>query len=109
VGTEVTRFTPGEEVYYAGSPDRDNRLTSFVNGTATTSYGYDTDGNRSDTVTSAGTTTYHYPTTINRLASLSGLTTQTETYDASGNQIGNRTGTYDYDARAVAATATRAW
>jgi RHS repeat-associated protein len=79
--------------------DSDNRLTSFVNGTATTSYGYDADSNRSDTVTSAGTTTYHYPTTSNRLASLSGLTTQTESYDASGNQTGNGIVIYDYDAR----------
>jgi YD repeat-containing protein len=79
--------------------DNDNRLTSFLNGTATTTYGYDADSNRSDTVTSAGTTTYHYPTTSNRLSSLSGLTTQTETYDASGNQIVDGTITYDYDAR----------
>jgi RHS repeat-associated protein len=79
--------------------DNDDRLTGFVNGTATTSYGYDADSNRSDTVTSAGTTTYHYPTTSNRLSSLSGLTTQTEPYDASGNQIGDATITYDYDAR----------
>jgi RHS repeat-associated protein len=79
--------------------DNDDRLTGFVNGTATTSYTYDADGNRTSTITATGTTTYHYPTTSNRLASLSGLTTQTETYDASGNQIGNGTITYDYDAR----------
>jgi RHS repeat-associated protein len=79
--------------------DNDDRLTGFVNGTATTSYTYDADNNRTSTITAAGTTTYHYPTTSNRLASLSGLTAQTESYDASGNQIGNGTGTYAYDAR----------
>ncbi len=33
--------------------DNDDRLTGFVNGTATTSYGYDADSNRSSTITPA--------------------------------------------------------
>jgi RHS repeat-associated protein len=88
--------------------DSDNRLTSFVNGTATTSYGYNADSNRSSTIIPGGTTTYHYPTTSNRLSSLSGLTTQTETYDASGNQTGDGTTAYDYDERGRMVSATAA-
>jgi RHS repeat-associated protein len=88
--------------------DNDDRLTSFVNGTATTSYGYDADSNRSDTTASSGATTYHYSTTSNRLSSLSGLTTQTETYDASGNLTGDGTVTYGYDARGRMSSATAA-
>jgi RHS repeat-associated protein len=79
--------------------DSDDRLTGFVNGTATSSYTYDADGNRTSTITAAGTTTYRYSTTSNRLNNLSGLTTQTETYDASGNQISTGAVTFDYDAR----------
>lgn len=88
--------------------DNDDRLTGFVNGTATTSYGYDADSNRSGTITAAGTTTYKYPTSSNRLSSLSGLTTQTESYDAAGNQIGDGTIIYVYDARGRMSSATAA-
>ncbi len=88
--------------------DSNDRLTSFVNGTATTSYGYDADSNRSGTTASSGATTYHYPTTSNRLSSLSGLTTQTEAYDASGNLTGDGTVAYGYDARGRMSSATAA-
>jgi RHS repeat-associated protein len=85
--------------------DADDRLTSFFNGTTTTSYTYDTNGNRTS-MTLSGTTTLGYTTTSNMLQSLTGTTTASYTYDASGNQLTDGTATYTYDARGRMATAT---
>lgn len=76
-----------------------DRLTSFVNGSATTSYAYDADSNRTSVTTSAGTTTYTYPTTSNKLSSLSGLVSVSYGYDANGNITSDGTNSWAYDAR----------
>jgi RHS repeat-associated protein len=89
--------------------DNLDRLTSFVNGTATNSYAYDADGNRTSATTGAGTTTYSYPTgtgASNRLSSLSGLASVTYSYDSDGNITGDGTNSWTYDARGRMASDT---
>ncbi len=78
--------------------DNLNRLTSFFNGTTTTTYSYDANGNRLSS-TLSGTTTYNYPGTSNRLTSLSGTTTKSFAYDALGNTTSDGTNVWTYDAR----------
>lgn len=78
--------------------DNLNRLTSFFNGTTTTSYTYDANGNRL-TSTLSGTTTYNYPGTSNRLTSLTGTTTASYGYDALGNTTSDGANVWTYDAR----------
>jgi RHS repeat-associated protein len=87
-----------------------NELTSWNNGTATTNYGYDNDGNRTqvgsttysydarDELTSDGTNSYSY-TMAGTLASVSGPSGTTNyTSDAFGQAITQGSQTYAYDA-----------
>ena len=84
-----------------------DRLTSFVNGTATTTYTYDTDGNRTRLSEPAGTTAYTYPSGSNRLSSSSGHRSESDTYDATGNETSDGTRSFVYDARGRMASVTR--
>jgi RHS repeat-associated protein len=76
-----------------------DRLTSFLNGAATTGYAYDADGNRTQTTVAAGNTLYLYGTSSNRLTGRSGLVTETDSYDAAGNLTGDGIHSFTYDAR----------
>jgi len=84
-----------------------NRLTSYFNGTATTSYAYDSNGNRLSS-TLSGTTTYNYTASTNKLSSLTGTTTQSFTYNSDGNQTYDGTHTWSYDGRGLAVSVTAA-
>jgi RHS repeat-associated protein len=86
--------------------DNLDRLTSLVNGSATTSYAYDADGNRTSATVSGATTTYGYPSGNNKLSSLSGQNSATYTYDASGNMTSDGTYAWGYDARGRMASHT---
>jgi RHS repeat-associated protein len=85
--------------------DSDDRLTSFFNGTATTSYTYDADGNRTS-MSLSGTTTLSYTTTSNMVQSLTGTTTANYGYDAMGNTTSDGTNVWTYDARGRMSTLT---
>ncbi|MFF2820997.1 LamG-like jellyroll fold domain-containing protein [Kitasatospora cineracea] len=92
--------------------DQADRLTSWNNGTATTAYAYDNDGN----LTQSGATTSTYDDRDRRLTSgsttytytprgtLSSDGTTTRTYDAFDQQTTNGTTTYTYDALGRLAT-----
>ncbi len=78
-----------------------DRLTSFMNGSATTGYAYDANSNRSST------TIFHWHddlqlsllAIINCRAS-SGLVSSSFSYDSDGHMTGDGTNTWAYDARA---------
>jgi RHS repeat-associated protein len=100
--------------------DQARRLTSWNNGTTTTSYGYDADGNRvtvgsatyaydaRDQLTSDGTSTYSYSANGD-LSSVTGSSgTVTSTSDAYGQQgaQGSQSDSYDALGRDVGTTVT---
>jgi RHS repeat-associated protein len=87
--------------------DAVNRITSYFNGTNTTSWAYDNNGNRLS-ATLSGTTTYNYSANTNKLSSLTGTTTQSFTYNSDGNQTYDGTHTWSYDGRGLAVSVTAA-
>ncbi|HUN34614.1 MAG TPA: LamG-like jellyroll fold domain-containing protein [Trebonia sp.] len=100
--------------------DEANRLTSWDNGTTTTDYGYDADGNRTqvgaatyaydarDELTSDGTSTYSYTARGTLSATTTGTTTAAATADALGQQATDGTQSYGYDALGRLLTVTPA-
>jgi len=90
--------------------DYADRLTSWNNGTATTSYGYDAAGNLTqagsktykydarDELTSDGTSTYTYSANGTMESAASSAGTANSTFDAYGDQVTSGTQTYSYDA-----------
>jgi large repetitive protein len=90
--------------------DEANRLTSWDNGTATTDYAYDADGNRTeigsasytydarDELTSGGGATYTYTANGTLASTTTASGTVNSTFDAYGQQITDGTESYTYDA-----------
>ena len=111
---------------YAGSAantytyDFANRLTSWNNGTATISYGYDDSGNRTqigaqtyaydarDQLTSGGGSTYSYTARGTLSSVTTGGTTTNATSDAYGDQLTQGTQSYAYDGLGRVVTASGA-
>jgi len=111
-GDETSKTTTG----VAGSSsntytyDQANRLTSWNNGSATVSYGYDADGNRTqagsqtfsydarDELTSGGGVSYSYTARGTLASTTSSTGTTSSTSDAFNQVITDGTQTYSYDA-----------
>jgi RHS repeat-associated protein len=95
-----------------------NRLTSWNNGTATTNYGYDANGNRTsvgsatysydarDELTSDGTSTYAYTARGTLASTTSSAGTGAATADAYGQQLTDGGQSYAYDALGRMTTVT---
>ncbi|HEV3380095.1 MAG TPA: LamG-like jellyroll fold domain-containing protein [Trebonia sp.] len=91
--------------------DEAGRLTSWDDGTTTTDYGYDADGNLTqdgsktytydarDELTSDGTNTFAYTANGTQASATSAAGTVSSTYDAYGDQITDGTQSYSYDAQ----------
>ena len=110
-GNEISKTTTG----FAGSSTNDytydlaNRLTSWDDGTAITSYEYDKSGNRTrigsriltynerNQLTGDGLTTYTYTPRGTLAGSTVGTVTAPSTFDAYGQQKSQDTQTYSYD------------
>ncbi|MCP2328803.1 RHS repeat-associated protein [Hamadaea flava] len=121
-GRETSKTTTG----FSGSAahtytyDWAGRLTSWNNGTTTTSYAYDASGNRTrigakvmvyderDQLVGDGSTTYSYTARGTLKSTVAGSTTQTLTSDAYGQQtaIGSQAYTYDSLGRVLTAGST---
>jgi RHS repeat-associated protein len=102
--------------------DEADRLTSWANGTSTTGYSYDADGNRTaigsesltynaddqltQSVTGAVTTAYTYDAAGN-VVSQTGTSAESMTYDAFGQMASEGSMTFGYDALGRLATSGR--
>jgi RHS repeat-associated protein len=84
-GNRLTRTADGIATTY--TYDSADQLTAAVTGSATTTLGYDGEGNR----TSEGNTTYAYDARNLLTRSVTGTTTRTFTYDAGGRRYGSYT------------------
>jgi RHS repeat-associated protein len=100
--------------------DEADRLTSWNNGTTTTDYGYDNNGNLTqdgsktytydarDELTSNGTSSYSYTANGAQSAQTSSSGTVNNSFDAYGDQVTAGTVSYDYDAQGRMTSATYA-
>jgi RHS repeat-associated protein len=90
--------------------DDAGRLTSWNNGTSTTDYGYDNNGNLTtdgsktytydarDELTSDGTDSYNYTANGDLASEVTPDATETATFDAYGEQVTSGAQSYNYDA-----------
>jgi RHS repeat-associated protein len=78
--------------------NKQNRLTSFSNGTTSQIYTYDLSGNRITYSDSASgmSETYQYASSSNQLTGISGTSSESFTYDANGNLASHATPAADY-------------
>ncbi len=78
--------------------NKQNRLTSFSNGTTSQIYTYDLSGNRITYSDSASGTseTYQYASSSNQLTGITGSSSESFTYDANGNLASHATPAADY-------------